>query len=245
MNKIKIAALIPTATLEGFALNSFRDNTVELFRYRELAALQSALRRECFDALLVHDDERELGYFLATIKANCYDDTPIIVFGRGDGKSMALALQLGADEYCFSSEGPAALLQRMHARVQHRILSRAAQQHQKRIRAGICMLDAESRCLSVAQREVSLTAREFALAWALFTKMGRVVSFNRLSQEIWSRSSDIGKRTIEQHVYKLRRKIIETAGSRQCAGMPTIEAVYGVGYRLLVAGEAAIPKSYG
>jgi DNA-binding response OmpR family regulator len=235
MHDIKIASLIPTAALEDYALKCFRENAVEVFRCREMDELQAALRREHFDGLLLHDDERELSYCLAALKLSCSEDIPVIVFGRGSGESMALALQQGADEYCFHAEGPAALLQRMQARVQQRVQRRTVQQHRKRLQAGVCMLDAESRSLSAAEREVSLTAREFALAWALFMNPGRVVSFNRLSQEIWSRSSDICKRTIEQHVYKLRRKIVGTVGAQRCPGVPCIEAVYGVGYRLHVA----------
>ncbi len=232
MHDIKIASLIPTTALEDYALKCFRENAIEVCRCRDMNELLAALRREHFDGLLLHDDERELSYRLAALKLGGSEDIPVIVFGRGGGESMALALQQGADEYCFHAEGPAALLQRMQARVQQR---RTAQQHQQRLQAGVCMLDSESRSISAEGREVSLTAREFALAWALFMNAGRVVSFNRLSQEIWSRPSDIGKRTIEQHVYKLRRKIVGTVGSQCCSGVPSIEAVYGVGYRLHVA----------
>jgi DNA-binding winged helix-turn-helix (wHTH) protein len=45
---------------------------------------------------------------------------------------------------------------------------------------------------------------------------------------VWGRSSDVCKRTLEQHIYKLRRKL---ATGRRGAGF-RIQAVYSVGYRL-------------
>jgi DNA-binding response OmpR family regulator len=65
----------------------------------------------------------------------------------------------------------------------------------------------------------------------LFENLGRVVSMRTLSTEIWGRPSDIGKRTIEQHVYKLRRKLGQTTGPGR-DNVPKIQTVYGVGYRL-------------
>jgi DNA-binding response OmpR family regulator len=233
---MKIASLFLTPGLEDYALAACRDDDegrTEVSRFHELSALLAALRWRNFEALVVEDDEHELPHWLAALHLRTGAGVPTIVFGAGGAEGMARALQRGADEYATHSEGPAALLQRVRARVQQR----AEQRQVRRLQAGACSLDANSRCLKHEDHEVSLTAREFALAWALFYNLGRVVTFHTLSNEIWGRSSDIGKRTIEQHVYKLRRKMGSAAGAAQ--GLPNIQAVYGVGYRLQLGQECA------
>ncbi|WP_186830742.1 winged helix-turn-helix domain-containing protein [Mitsuaria sp. TWR114] len=77
-------------------------------------------------------------------------------------------------------------------------------------------------------QEISLTAREFALAWVLFSNAGRVVSASSLTARVWGGGTDICKRTLEQHVYRLRRKLSGGA----TGAVVRIQAIYSIGYRL-------------
>jgi DNA-binding winged helix-turn-helix (wHTH) protein len=75
--------------------------------------------------------------------------------------------------------------------------------------------------------ELTLTPREFALAKILFAGVGRVVPLSSLSARVWGVSVELSKRTLEQHVYKLRRKL------KECFREDVrIQAAYGIGYRL-------------
>jgi DNA-binding response OmpR family regulator len=60
---------------------------------------------------------------------------------------------------------------------------------------------------------------------ALMVERGRIVSGNRLLDEIWG-ITWADSATLEQHIKRLRRKL------EQVGGAPRIETVRGVGYRL-------------
>lgn len=228
---MNIASLFHTTSNEDYALAACSDHGIEVSRFRDISTALASLRSQRRDGLVIEDADDELSHWLAALQLSIGMPMPIVVFGAGGADRIAGALQCGAEDYSTHAEGPAALMQRLLARMQLRRERSKAQ----RLKVGGCTLDAGLRSLRHLDHEVGLTTREFALAWALFEQAGRVVTYDTLSVGIWGRSSDIGKRTIEQHVYRLRRKITSAAGD--AADQPSIEAVYGVGYRLLPGGE--------
>ena len=74
---------------------------------------------------------------------------------------------------------------------------------------------------------VELTPREFALARLFFTNAGQRLARDTISLAIWGSEKEIASRTIEQHVYKLRKKM--SLGSARGV---IIRTSYGQGYRL-------------
>jgi DNA-binding response OmpR family regulator len=60
---------------------------------------------------------------------------------------------------------------------------------------------------------------------ALMVERGRIVSRDRLLDEIWGTTWTDSK-TLDQHIRQLRRKL------EQVEGAPRIETVRGAGYRL-------------
>jgi DNA-binding response OmpR family regulator len=211
--------------LEAFAATALRGSGLTLTAYPHLPALLAAVRSTEPCAVLLQDDHEHLRDSLAALRMNTTQALPVIVIGNGDSASISLALQLGADDYAVIGEGGDSLAHR----VRGRIASRRARPNPTSLRAGPCVLHAPTQSISLHDCEVSLTSREFALAWTLFENLGRVVSMRTLSNEIWGRPSDIGKRTIEQHVYKLRRKLGQ---GRPDSKVVPIQTVYGVGYRM-------------
>lgn len=224
---MKVATLFPSRSLEHFAATALREAGFDLTSHQHLTSLLAALRADDAQAVLLEDHETLIDGWLAAMRMHTGRPLPIVVLGVGDSVGISRALQRGADDYAVIGDGALPLVQRL----QGRIRSREEQQRVTSLRAGPYSLHAPTQILSTGGAEVSLTAREFALAWALFENLGRVVSMQALSAEIWGRSSDIGKRTLEQHVYKLRRKFSGDAAVGLGRG-PRIQTVYGVGYRL-------------
>jgi DNA-binding response OmpR family regulator len=77
---------------------------------------------------------------------------------------------------------------------------------------------------------LKLTIRETLLARLLFEGQGRVVPIERLCVEVCGSSDAAAVRSINQHVYELRRKLeqLPADGDRL-----RIEALYATGYRLV------------
>ena len=74
--------------------------------------------------------------------------------------------------------------------------------------------------------EVNLTLTEFNLLALLASRPGQVMSRGELLRRVWGYEVEIETRTVDAHVYRLRRKIEPDAEK------PTyIHSVPGIGYR--------------
>jgi len=70
------------------------------------------------------------------------------------------------------------------------------------------------------------------MAWLLFSNLGHYLTRKTISVAIWGVAEEIAGRTIEQHVYKLRKKL----GLGTERGV-TIRTAYARGYRLELCSE--------
>jgi DNA-binding response OmpR family regulator len=95
---------------------------------------------------------------------------------------------------------------------------------------GALRVDRTRHTVHWADREVQLTAKEFALLAALLEADGRVLSRQALLEDVWGYSYAEGTRTVDVHVRRLREKLPELA--------PSILTVKSLGYRLAAAAQA-------
>ncbi|MEJ8797643.1 response regulator transcription factor [Trinickia caryophylli] len=89
--------------------------------------------------------------------------------------------------------------------------------------------------VTLAGEEIPLTPREFAMAWLFFSNPGKFLSRAQIAGSVWGACEDIAGRSIEQHVYKLRRKLRLTARSKLA-----LKTVYALGYKLDAAAAEAV-----
>jgi len=148
-------------------------------------------------------------------------DLPIIMLtAKSEEIDRVVGFELGADDYVTKPFSPREQVLRVRAvlrrRVQGEVGERPLEHGPLRLEPGT------HRCL-VGGREVSVTAREFQLLAALMRRPGRVMTRDRLLDEVWGRDITVTSRTIDTHLKRLREKLNE-------AGM-LIETVRGVGYR--------------
>lgn len=220
---MKIALLFGRRLSHLLVTEALQQAGMQAAAFTDVQALLGALRREDFDAVVLEDDEEQTSLWLCMLQMQGAAGLPRIVAGGLGGAGVASALQHGASDYANMQSGAAELVSRLRA---HVLLRRNAGGQRRLCTAGF-VLDAKTQVLAGEGVEVCLTGREFALAWTLFANAGCVVSLPALSAQVWGRSVDVCKRTIEQHVYKLRRKL----ASEGIRGV-RIQAAYAVGYRL-------------
>ena len=96
------------------------------------------------------------------------------------------------------------------------------------VRAGEMTIDLERYDVTVADRRVSLTYKEFQLLVLLASNPGRVYSRESLLSQVWGYDYLGGTRTVDVHVRRLRSKI-------EGPGRSFIETIYLVGYRFRAA----------
>ena len=145
----------------------------------------------------------------------------IMVTARGSEYDKVVGLDNGADDYITKPFGMMELLARIRA-----VLRRKSDATEL-LSAGCVCLSPERRTVLVDGEEVLLTYKEFELLRYLFSARGRVVTRDRLLEEIWGYDFDGETRTVDVHIRTLRQKLGK--------GGAVIETVRGVGYKI---GEA-------
>jgi two-component system OmpR family response regulator len=144
----------------------------------------------------------------------------IILSARDETGDRIAGLELGADDYLVKPFDFGELLARIRAVLRRRnpALSRV-------VRAGDLTIDTATREVTVADRSLSLSAREFDLLLYLAVNADQVIPRQRILDEVWGYSFYGDENNVEVYVRYLRQKLEDTAHER-------IQTVRGVGYRL-------------
>ncbi|MYF94984.1 MAG: response regulator [Holophagales bacterium] len=133
-------------------------------------------------------------------------DRPVIfVSGYGRDETIARALEAGAADYIVKPFSPTELL----ARIQVALRSRAAPAEP--YRAGDLVVDDERRRVTVAGRDVPLTATEYNLLRTLARNAGRVSTHDYLLRRVWGWDHSGDTRPLRAFIKKLRRKLGDDA----------------------------------
>ncbi|HET8710603.1 MAG TPA: winged helix-turn-helix domain-containing protein, partial [Spongiibacteraceae bacterium] len=103
------------------------------------------------------------------------------------------------------------------------LLRRASGQASPEIHYGALLLNPLTHQVSMAGQSLELSAREFALLYALMSPPGAVVSRETLMDKLYSWSEEVESNTIEVYIHQLRKKL----------GSEAIRTIRGVGYMLI------------
>jgi len=151
--------------------------------------------------------------------------TPVLLLtARGTVGERVTGLRAGADDYLvkpFDFEEMVARLEALHRRGAGHDVSK---------KIGPLVLDSRRRALTNGSAEQSLTAREFALFSELAGHQGEALTRSELLGTVWGTGFDGEPNVVDVYVGYLRSKLRALSGEEV-----TIQAVRGVGYRLVVA----------
>jgi DNA-binding response OmpR family regulator len=146
-------------------------------------------------------------------------DVPILMLtARDEEPDRVAGLELGADDYLTKPFSPRELVARMKA-VLRRTDGRSAEDV---LTLGDVMLNRDAREVTVEERPIELTTKEFDLLAALLENPGIVISRDQLLDRVWGMTYPGGTRTVDVHVAQLRRKL---------ARPDLIRTVRGAGYK--------------
>jgi DNA-binding response OmpR family regulator len=149
----------------------------------------------------------------------------LMVTARDAVEARIEGLDCGADDYLVKPFDFGELLARLRA-----LIRRGRQPLlPERLTVGPLVLDTRGRRVSVRNRAVLLTAKEYALLEYLARRAGDVVSRGDIAEHVWDEHYDPLSNVVDVYVQRLRRKL-DTAGSPSM-----IRTRRGEGYEL--AGE--------
>jgi DNA-binding response OmpR family regulator len=180
----------------------------------------SLLRRGGIDVALVDVMLPDLDGFEVLRRIRTESGIPIILItARGEESQRIAGLELGADDYVVKPFSTPEVVARVRAQLRR---ARGDFGAQEPIRVGRVKLDEEARRVTVDEREVELTRREFDLLAALLRDPDRVHTRDGLLEQVWG-STYLQPKTVDVHIAGLRRKLGDAV---------RIRSLRGVGYRL-------------
>ena len=145
---------------------------------------------------------------------------PIIMLTAKSAEiDKVVGLEIGADDYITKPYSFRELLARIRA-----VLRRTARQPSGVLSCGGVTLDEGRHAVTVNDRPVSLTLKEYELLKLFLENIGQVFSREALLSRVWDADYAGETRTVDVHVGTLRTKLAE------CGGL--IETVRGVGYKM-------------
>lgn len=148
----------------------------------------------------------------------------LVLTARGEEADKVRGLKLGADDYVTKPFGLLELLARVESLLRR---TGAAPTQALPERFGDVEVDPVARRVRKAGIEVALRPKEYDLLLELLRHRGEARSRLDLMQTVWGYSSAVITRTVDTHMFELRRKLEADAARPR-----HIMTVRGIGYRL-------------
>ena len=156
-----------------------------------------------------------------------FSNVPIVMLtAKGEDMDKILGLEYGADDYItkpFNILEVKARIKAIMRRTTTRKKTEAAES--KIIESGDLRIDRDNRRVTIAGREINLTAREFEVLELLVLNPNKVYGRESLLKLIWGADYPGDVRTVDVHIRRLREKI-ETNPSEP----KYVYTKWGVGY---------------
>jgi len=185
--------------------------------------IEKGLKEQSY-AVDIADDGKE-GFYLAT--TNTYDmiildimipfmsgielckelrkykiDTPILMLtAKDDSEDIIEGLDSGADDYMTKPF----VLKELHARI--RALTRRTPSQSTTITFKDLELDIVNKSVKRENKEIELTAKEFAILELLVKNQNKIVSDSIIIESVWDMNYTNASNLVKVYIYRLRNKI--------------------------------------
>ena len=148
-----------------------------------------------------------------------FDDTLIVILTARDEEYSEIAgFDSGADDYVTKPVKLRSMLRRIEA-----LQRRVSKPVEDKLVVGNFVIDREKYLLIKAGEEIRLPRKEFELLYLLMGNYNKVVTRDKVFEEIWGNEVIVVDRTIDVHIRRIRIKI----------GEDHIQTVKGVGYKFV------------
>jgi len=225
---MRIACLMPDDAVYASTCRKLAPHGFECSRHTDDASLLHVMHRSPIDIIFVDVglDAAMEDRLLLWMEGSLAPQVPLVLQTPDlRAERVARALLAGVDDCVMRSADVVELVARLRASVRRRSRRDSA----TKVDVAGYHLDRSTGQASLRGLPIELTAREFALAWLLFSHVGTCLSRKTISVVVWGLDEDISNRSMEQHIHRLRRKL----GLHESNGV-TIRAIYGKGYQVAV-----------
>ncbi len=211
--------------VKGIKFSLEQDEMEVVAAYDGEEALEYAKTQD-FDIILLDVMLPGLSGFEVCQAIREFSDVPIIMLtAKGDDMDKILGLEYGADDYITKPFNILEVKARIKAIIRRNQKKATAVAEPKQLVEGEMVIELDSRRVTIADKEINLTAKEFNILTLLLFHPNKVYSRDDLLKEIWGSDALGDGRTVDVHVRRLREKIESNPGDPKY-----IQTKWGVGY---------------
>ncbi len=157
---------------------------------------------------------------------NSTKTTPILMLtALSTPEQIVEGLDAGADDYMTKPFDHAILLARVRSLLRRRQLSTQTKDEKNILRHKELVLDMDQCKVWINDQILELTLSEYKILCCFMLSPGKVLTRNQLVEYIQDGPVHVTDRTIDTHIFGLRKKLGDTAA--------IIETIRGIGYRVI------------
>ncbi|QOR35216.1 response regulator transcription factor [Clostridium sp. 'deep sea'] len=153
----------------------------------------------------------------------------LFLSSKNDELDKLLGLVIGGDDYITKPFSPREVVYRIKAQLRRlKYMQIAHQDINSKISIGSLLVDIEANCVYKHDKEIGLTAREYKLLLYLAENANKIISKERLYEQVWGQDSFGSENTMMVHIRHLREKIEDEPSNPRL-----LVTVKGLGYKLV------------
>ena len=181
-----------------------------------------------FDLIILDLMMPKIDGLQACMRIREFSNVPVIMLtAKGEDADKIMGFECGADDYITKPFSPREVVFRIKAQLRRQKYAAGLSCSTAVLSAGPLTIDRESGRAYKSGAELPLTGREFLLLAYFMENTDKIISKERLYEQVWGEYSSICDNTIMVHIRHLREKI-EDAPSRP----RQLITVKGLGYKL-------------
>ena len=155
-----------------------------------------------------------------------HSNVPIIMItAKGNDMDKILGLEYGADDYITKPFNILEVKARIRAILRRTATVPVSPEEKRVIRVRALEVNPTKRTVTLAGKEVKLTAKEFDLLLMFISNRGKVFTRKQMLETVWKYDYTGDDRTVDVHIRRLREKIEEDTAQPEY-----IITKWGVGY---------------
>lgn len=168
----------------------------------------SMAKSQTFDIILLDVMLPKIDGFEVCRQIREFSNVPIIMLtAKGDDMDKILGLDYGADDYITKPFNILEVKARIKAILRRIAAMNRTYSDSDIIHCGELTMEKEGRRVSIGEREIKLTSKEFEILKLLLTNPGKIYNREDLLKSIWGKGTPADARTVDVHVRRLREKI--------------------------------------
>ncbi len=161
-----------------------------------------------FDIILLDVMLPRLTGFEALQQIREFSSVPVMMLtAKGEDMDKILGLEYGADDYITKPFNILEVKARIKAIVRRTQTKAVPENKSREIISGDMVIEQDNRRVTIAGKEIRLTAKEFDVLELLATHPNQVYSREKLLTMVWGADYPGDVRTVDVHIRRLREKV--------------------------------------